>query len=105
MGLHLLEPQAPLQGLLVRRRLKAGGGPAIGLRMAARSASLRRLRLLRQAWPGLPDGIQEQYGLAIGMRVSSQQAVDMLGQDVATVDRVEERKPVGALAPHLDIRG
>ena len=79
-GLYLLDPQSPLQGFLVGRRIKACGVRAISLGMGPHGTTLHIVSLLRQTRSGLPDGIEEQHGLAIRMRASSQETVHMWGQ-------------------------
>ena len=80
-------------------------GWSIGLGMRPHGATPHIVRLLRQTWSGLPDGIEEQHGLAIRVRTSSQETVHMWGQDVPSMVCIQEVVTIGAGAPDLDIRG
>src|SRR5215471_14722313 len=99
MGPHLVLPQASLQGLLIWWRIKAGRVRAIGLRMGPHSATVHIVSLPRQARSSLPDSIEEQYGLAIGMRAASQETVHVRSQDVPAIDRVQELIAISTATP------
>ena len=68
--------------------------------MRPHSATLHIVSMLRQTRSGLPDSTEKHYGLAIRMRASSQETVHMWGQDVTSIDRVQELITIGAGAPY-----
>src|SRR5688572_25311931 len=82
------------------RWIKTCGVPAIGLSMGPHSATLHIISMLRQTRSGLPDSTEEHCCLAIGMGASSQETVHMWGQDVTSIDCVQELITIGASAPY-----
>src|SRR5262245_30519485 len=104
-GPHLVLPQAPLQRLLVGWRSQARGVGAIGLGMGPHGATVHIVSLPRQAWSSLPDRIEEQHGLAIGMRAASQETIHVRSQDVPSINRVQELIAIGAATPDRYIGG
>ena len=66
-------------------------------------ATLHIVSLLRQTRSGLPDGIEEQHGLAIGMRASSKETVHMWGSGRTVHWLCPEVITIGAGAPDRDI--
>src|SRR5690349_4965999 len=73
--------------------------------MGTHGTTVHIVSLPRQARSGLPNGIEEQHSLAIGMRAASQETVHVRGQDVPSIDRVHKLKAISAATPDRHIGG
>src|SRR5262249_21184008 len=104
-GPHLVLPQASLQGLLIWWWIKTCRVRAIGLRMGPHGATVHIVSLPRQARSSLPDGIEEQHGLAIGMDAASQETGHVRSQDVPAIDCIQELIAIGTATPDRHIGG